>query len=238
MSSGLKCSQHLEESRACDAACFFRYEWSLTPWSSCQPIGDSSCGEGKRRRGAKCIRLNDKRTVRETLCNSQDKPFQDLETWCPTDCPVDCEVSAWTAWDQSLCSCHHPMNMTRRRVMTTQASPSGRPCPAALEESKPCPAYPCYKAKVSSPVVCDLQGAACGVGVVSHNVTCLRDGGGDFIPEDFRRCKDDELFGRLQSDDSCFKPCPSDCLLSDWSSWSECQGLCVGSRTRNTLHIT
>ena len=74
-SSGEKCSESSNrESRACAEACFFRYEWSLTPWSSCQPVGDSSCGEGRRRRGVKCTRLRDGRSVKDSLCPAKDRP--------------------------------------------------------------------------------------------------------------------------------------------------------------------
>lgn len=229
-SSGLKCAQHLKENRPCDSSCFFRYEWHLTAWSSCQPVGDSSCGEGKRRRGARCIRRNDGRTVKDSLCQAKAKPAE-LETWCPIDCPVDCEVSEWSPWDLSPCKCGiAALNMTRARVVTTPASPSGRPCPPIMEERKPCPSRPCYAVR-SSEVTCDLQGAACGHGIVRRNLTCLRQGESSIInpPEDINRCSSNELFG---NEEKCFQPCPTDCLLSDWSAWSECQGSCVGSRTR------
>merc|ERR1719273_2542789 len=35
----------------------------------------------------------------------------------------------------------------------------------------------------------------------------------------------------FKDEPACFKPCPTDCVLSDWSSWLECQGPCVGLRT-------
>ena len=91
-SSSGKClslDPHLEESRPCDKACFFRYEWSFTAWSSCQPVGDASCGEGKRQRGTRCLRLGDGRPVRDNLCDQDKRPRDhELETWCPTDCPI------------------------------------------------------------------------------------------------------------------------------------------------------
>ena len=262
------CSPHLEESRACSASCFFRYEWSLTPWSSCQPLGDSTCGEGQRRRGVRCLRLNDGRAVRHHFCPASQRP-RELETWCPIDCPVDCEVSPWSPWHDASCKCgstrpgdNMPL-MKRTRVVTTRASPSGRPCPAVMAQTKACPAWPCYKLSYSL-AICDLQGAACGIGRVLRNVTCIREGASP--PPPFRRLRDydDDLGGRLDypppeavnrcsredlfgtssladeltstasagGDAACFKPCPTDCLLSEWSSWTPCQGPCVGTRTR------
>ena len=122
------------------------------------PLGDSACGQGKRSRGLRCIRLTDGRAVKETHCRGQPRPQTELETPCPTDCPLDCEVSAWTQWNESQCLCgRQERNMTRWRVVTTQASPSGRPCPAIMSQSKPCPSRPCYSWHVSTSA-CDLQG--------------------------------------------------------------------------------
>ena len=236
-SSGQKCSESTNrESRACAEACFFRYEWSLTAWSSCQPVGDSSCGEGRRRRGVKCTRLRDGRSVKESLCPAKDHP-KELETWCPTDCPVDCEVSPWTHWDLSSCKCgRQASQMTRKRFVSTEASPSGRPCPPVMEETKPCPSRPCYQLMESSSF-CDLQGASCGVGTMRHNLTCLRVGTAltDSSSEDMSRCQE-RPFGSY-SDDVCFISCPTDCVLSDWTSWSECQGPCVGTKTSEIFFL-
>ena len=150
---------------------------------------------------------------------------------------MDCEVSPWSDWDLSSCQCgRQASHMTRKRFVSTEASPSGRPCPAVMKETKPCSSRPCYKLIESSPF-CDLQGASCGVGTIRHNLTCLRvgapvpalDSSSSSTTEDMSRCQQDRPFGI--SDDVCFTSCPTDCVLSDWSAWSECQGPCVGTKT-------
>lgn len=232
------CIEHLKEQRACAETCFFRYEWALTAWSSCQPVGDSACGEGKRRRGVRCVRLRDNRPVRDDLCSHEDKPKNsDLETWCPTDCPVDCEVSSWSVWNDSPCGCgRRPTNMTRTRVVTTQASPTGRPCPASLVQVRPCPSVPCYRWS-KSPWTCDLQGAACGHGLALRNVTCMRMGAtSDSQQEDVAQCRTQQGDDDTHNSDMCLQSCPTDCVLSDWSTWSECKGKCVGLPTIGTRH--
>ena len=34
--------------------------------------------------------------------------------------------------------------------------------------------------------------------------------------------------------DVCFKPCPQDCILSEWTAWSDCKGKCIGEQTSKT----
>merc|ERR1719392_398589 len=101
----------LQERRSCKDSdqCKTRstYKWSLTAWSS-------------------CIRVTDGRPVRESNCIERSKP-QDLQKTCPIECPIDCEVSSWTAWDKSSCGCGQThYNMTRKRVIITQPSTTGR----------------------------------------------------------------------------------------------------------------
>lgn len=38
------------------------------------------------------------------LCPRDARPSP-VETWCYVDCPIDCEVTPWTPWDDSKCSC-------------------------------------------------------------------------------------------------------------------------------------
>ena len=112
--------------------------------------------------------------MRDNLCDRDKRPRdQELETWCPTDCPIDCEVSDWSSWDSSQCKCgSNQSKMTRVRVKTTEASPTGRPCPAIMSESRPCPSRPCFELLRSS-ISCDLQGAFCGVGNVIRLTTIV-----------------------------------------------------------------
>ena len=142
----------------------------------------------------------------------------------------DCEVSQWSPWDAGQCKCGNPQsNMTRTRVKTTEASPTGRPCPAVMSETRPCPSRPCYELRRSSNT-CDLQGASCGVGVARFNVTCVREGTLG-PPEHLGKCQnyETEVLARPKKEDVCFKSCPTDCVLSEWSPWSDCHGQCLST---------
>ena len=167
--------------------------------------------------------------MRDNLCDGNKRPRdQELETWCPTDCPIDCEVSDWSSWDSTQCKCgSNQSKMTRTRVKTTEASPTGRPCPAIMSESRPCPSRPCFELLRSS-ISCDLQGAFCGVGIARYNVTCVRQGT-QGPSEPLNKCEKEKI--EVPKEDVCFKSCPTDCVLSDWSPWSDCHGQCLSTQS-------
>ena len=39
----------------------------------------------------------------------------------------------------------------------------------------------------------------------------------------------------LHEEDTCLKPCSTDCILSEWGEWSHCHGKCVGVPTGKML---
>ena len=82
------------------------------------------------------------------------------------------------------------------RVITTEASTSGRPCPSNLIDVKPCPSEPCYSWKKTI-WTCDLQGAACGVGQAKREVSCLRTRSKDHIKSDTSMAMDTILLRSL-----------------------------------------
>nr|XP_045613807.1 thrombospondin type-1 domain-containing protein 7A-like [Procambarus clarkii] len=94
----------LTEQEACikGASCW-SYTWLVGDWTSCVPLGHSSCGEGVRNRPVTCVRSGGL-PVPEWMCPRGTRPSP-KETWCYVDCPIDCEVTPWTPWDDSKCSC-------------------------------------------------------------------------------------------------------------------------------------
>ena len=149
----------LEETRSCvaNSSCW-TFSWHLTPWTSCRPLGQSSCGPGEQRRGARCVR-GDGRPVHRRECGHLEHPGDTLVT-CSVDCPVNCQLSAWSAWASDLCLCGpggRARNLTRSRHIVVPASATGRPCPASLTQSQPCPATPCYQWRPGAWSQCQLQ---------------------------------------------------------------------------------
>lgn len=149
----------LQETRSCVAnSTCWTFTWHLTPWTSCRPLGQSSCGQGVQRRGARCVR-GDGRPVPRRHCDHLEPPGESLVT-CTVDCPVDCQLSTWSQWTSDQCLCGpggRARNLTRTRHIVVPASATGRPCPASLTQSQPCPATPCHQWRPGPWSRCQLQ---------------------------------------------------------------------------------
>ncbi|XP_071515666.1 thrombospondin type-1 domain-containing protein 7B-like [Panulirus ornatus] len=226
------------------------YTWQVSNWTSCVPLGHSSCGEGVRNRPVTCVRSGGV-AVPDWMCPRDSRPSP-IETWCYVDCPIDCEVTPWTPWNDSKCSCgEKPGEMTRRRFLSVNPSESGRPCPAHLQQSRPCPAIPCYTWERGPWSQCHLQGGSCGHGYVERNVSCVGPGGQTVDPKlclalvhvgghtwpYLARALD------LNTRDGCYVPCEGDCELTEWAPWSHCHRDCSrghqgGTQARSRAVLT
>ncbi|KAB1275953.1 Thrombospondin type-1 domain-containing protein 7A [Camelus dromedarius] len=78
------------------------------------------------------------------------------------------------------------------------------------------------------------EDAQCGEGTRTRNISCVvSDGSAD----DFSKVVDEEFctdiepiidgIKKMVLEETCTQPCPGDCYLKDWSSWSLCQLTCV-----------
>ncbi|KAG7155290.1 Thrombospondin type-1 domain-containing protein 7B-like [Homarus americanus] len=241
----------LTEEEPCvkDVSCW-RYSWQVANWTSCVPLGHSSCGEGVRNRPVTCVRSGGV-AVPDWMCRRESRPSP-VETWCYVDCPIDCEVTPWTTWDDSKCSCgENPGEMTRRRFLSVNPSECGRPCPALLQQTRPCPAIPCYTWERGPWSQCHLQGGSCGHGFVERKVSCVGPGGQTVDPHlclalvhvgghtwpYLARALD------LNTRDGCYVPCEGDCELTEWASWSHCHRDCSrghqgGTQARSRAVLT
>ncbi|KAG9340807.1 hypothetical protein JZ751_019998, partial [Albula glossodonta] len=70
----------------------------------------------------------------------------------------------------------------------------------------------------------------CGEGVQSRKVKCVQrgsEGHGDSVDDNL--CDQEEIPFRAQT---CFLPCPDDCVMSQWGQWSACPLPCSQNTTR------
>ncbi|XP_060848777.1 thrombospondin type-1 domain-containing protein 7A-like [Rhopalosiphum padi] len=213
----------------------FKYSWKTITNVSCLPLGGSPCGEGMTVGAVYCER-SDGRTVLDRFCDDQPKPSP-LDKWCYIDCPVDCALEGWSPWNSS-CSCNDT-GVSRRAYTAMNPSATGRQCPMTIEQWKPCPAVPCYTWSLGPWSACQLHGAACGHGVTTRNVTCVRTNDGETVESTFCGSLGQQ---KPLSWQNCYVSCGPGCTLSEWSQWSHCHGDCeketIGYETRSRTVIS
>nr|XP_023677065.1 thrombospondin type-1 domain-containing protein 7B-like isoform X1 [Paramormyrops kingsleyae] len=215
----------------------FTHHYNLSDWSTCLLSENAICGQGKRTRLLDCVR-SDGEVVELSMCEELGlvKTWK-LEVPCMVDCPVNCLLSEWSSWTQCSHTCGSQGQMVRSRTMLQQAHEEGRPCPSQLSQTKPCPIRPCYKWVLGKWSPCHVEGAECGEGVRERNLTCVVHWGdpldlSSYRPVEEENCKDKERPASGQGLQlTCSVPCPGDCHLTEWSSWSLCQLTCAEGRS-------
>ncbi|XP_025235320.1 thrombospondin type-1 domain-containing protein 7A [Theropithecus gelada] len=212
----------------------YHYDYNVTDWSTCQLSEKAVCGNGIKTRMLDCVR-SDGKSVDLKYCEELglEKNWQ-MNTSCMVECPVNCQLSDWSPWSECSQTCGLTGKMIRRRTVTQPFQGDGRPCPSLMDQSKPCPVKPCYQWQYGQWSPCQVQEAQCGEGTRTRNVSCIvSDGSADdfskVVDEEF--CADIELIidgnKNMVLEETCTEPCPGDCYLKDWSSWSLCQLTCV-----------
>merc|ERR1711865_815622 len=133
-------------------------------------------------------------------------------------CPIHCEVGRWTRWTSCSKSCGKGAS-SRARKIVTHAQHGGFVCPV-LNEERHCNEHFCPTDCVVSPWTawgsCSLT---CGSGkqVRTRQIIEAAKYGGACLP--------------LTSNRACNKQaCPVNCVVSEWTKWSECSRRCEGDR--------
>ncbi|KAG7464148.1 hypothetical protein MATL_G00184190 [Megalops atlanticus] len=231
-----------QETEACmlNSTCF-TYHYNVSDWSTCQLNENAVCGKGVKTRQLDCVR-SDGKVEELSMCEEMGL----LQRWklsmhCMVDCPVSCLLSEWSAWTECSHTCGNQGHMVRSRSVLQQAHEGGRPCPAQLSQTKPCPIRPCYRWALGEWSPCRVEGAECGEGVRERNLTCVVDWGDPAEASPPRPVEEEKCEGKLSRASGqelqvpCSVPCPGDCHLTEWSSWSSCQLTCLEGRSFETV---
>ncbi len=191
----------------CDVDCEVS-DWSL--WSGCT----TNCGPGFKSRS---------RSIKKQA-GGKGNPCPDLTETADCGnkaCPVNCSVGEWSEWSPCDVSCGGAGTSRRRRNVLIHPANGGLECPAT-EQVKICGSEPCDKdCVVSDWSPWSACSASCGGGVQSRvrYIISPASGKGKTCPPliEYRDCN--------------AEACPTDCVVSEWSPWSNCSKPC-GSGTQ------
>lgn len=142
----------------------------------------------------------------------------------PLFAAVDCVASDWTEWSECSAVCGEGTRLRSRRVLTPASEdPPGLACGPLRQEEV------CFASTGACAQDCLLEAwgewshcsAVCGEGTRhrQRGVARLPSGGGS-------RCE-----GPLYEEEVCVasqESCRKDCLVTDWTEWSECSASCQG----------
>ncbi|CAL8267595.1 unnamed protein product [Lota lota] len=218
----------------------FLYQYRATDWSTCQLSENAVCGRGFRSRLVDCLR-SDGKLFEPSVCQQ----FGLLNEWklsegCEVDCPVSCLLSDWSPWTECSHTCGNEGQTMRSRRVLHPAEEEGRPCPGQLLQTRSCPIRPCYSWLLSPWSQCTVEGADCGEGLRRRSLSCVVQWGAGSSTLSTQPVADHLCGDRVQRHSQqemelpCFVPCPGDCHLTEWSSWSSCQLTCLEGRSFET----
>ena len=225
------------ETRECtfDSSSCPRYTWNTSDWSSCTFDGSGTCGIGLSQRYIYCLEtLNGKtRSVNLDECDEHlsdpRPPNLDL---CEITCPQNCVVGRWSAWSPCPRSCNLTYsNRTRNILIEPQGD--GSECPHLIEYLQ-CPILPCVQWMTGEFSSCFPVSGSCGNGTKTRPIYCVDPSG---MVIEYDNCAHLPQPGRSAF---CSKPCANDCVISEWSTWSQCKQDCgrgygIQTRTRRLL---
>uniref|UniRef100_A0A8C8B6D5 Thrombospondin type-1 domain-containing protein 7A n=1 Tax=Otus sunia TaxID=257818 RepID=A0A8C8B6D5_9STRI len=241
---GQACPDTLYEERECeDIPVCPVYRWKTHRWSHCVLVPDSvrqgvpghneACGHGLQSRAVTCLsEYDDSADVDDCVRWAGSMPS--LVQECLIPCKDDCTFSPWSKF--TACSFDCESTRSRRRSLTgrsrkrdkcqnTEVYPQVETelCPCEVFTSQPHGNWSdCIIGGGTSEPQLGMRShrdaKECGEGVRLRAIACYDRTGRLVEPS---RCSSSGYI-----EESCTVPCPFDCKLSDWSSWSPCSSSC------------
>ncbi|XP_073401660.1 thrombospondin type-1 domain-containing protein 7B isoform X1 [Dendrobates tinctorius] len=224
---------HLVESVPCeDPVC---HRWAVSGQLHCVPE-NGECGHGKYDINTTCRGENGFPVSPERCV---DEP--PVQLVCKVPCSLDCVISEWSDWSPCSRSCstkNAEGKQSRTRSILAYPGEGGKLCPSnqALYEYRLCNDHPCstfyWEASPWEPCAADVKitqanatigwnnEAACGLGVQTRRVSCMKSHGGQVTS---KRCPESTKPDTFRS---CTLPCTKDCIVTLFSNWTPCPKAC------------
>ena len=216
---GKKCGHTTEReicnTKGCPKDCTMG-EWS--EWSAC--IGPCG-GNGTQTRTRQVIESS-------TNGGKACQPQSETRTCVTQPCPIDCKMSDWSSWSSCSIECGGGEKARTRQLIASPAN-GGKACGPTIERemcnTQGCPTD-CIMGEWSEWSACSVACGGNGTQTRTRRIISSSTHGGKACPPQ----SETRLCGA--------QPCPVDCKMSDWSSWSACSTDCGGGekvRTRKVL---
>ena len=188
--------------------------WSA--WSQC-PV----CGQASRSRSRP---ITQNSAFGGSACDFAS--LAETEACNNSPCPVDCQMTQWSAWSRCSADCDEGRRSRHRQTIVAAAF-GGLQCGPA-EEWEACNNGPCAQDCVMSEWGAWSQCSAdCGEGRRARTRFTLapaKNGGVSCGPsEEWEACSE--------------RPCAQDCVMAEWSQWSQCSADCGEGRRARTRSV-
>uniref|UniRef100_A0A8C8IP90 Spondin-1 n=1 Tax=Oncorhynchus tshawytscha TaxID=74940 RepID=A0A8C8IP90_ONCTS len=191
----------------------------MSEWISWSPCSES-CGMGMRYRERYIKQFPEDGSICSLNTEETEKCVVN------DDCsPSNCVVTEWGEWDPCSTTCG--LGMKRRERMVKMPPSDGSMCKAEVAEVEKCMMPEC------NTILCMLSpwsdwsvcSVTCGKGVRARQ-RMLKS-------PDLGECTEE-----LEQVERCMQPeCPMDCMVSEWTEWSECNKSCGKGHTIRTRMV-